>query len=91
MKVTTESGAVYEFTKDGTKFRRLRNKLDIDPDAEVERAKLRQDGKWLTLINPVNPKVGYRMQLVTPVLDPPQNEFAEYTYRTTSVVVGVEG
>ncbi len=90
MRVTTESGAVYEFTKDGTKFRRLRNKLDIDPDAEVPRSKLRQDGKWLTLHQAPQPVVGQHMMLFVELLDPPQFENAEVTIRMTSTVVGVE-
>jgi hypothetical protein len=90
MKVTTESGAVYEFTKDGMKFRRLKNKLPIDPHAEVSRADLRQDGKWLKLFKPVEPVVGYRMVLAVEPLDPPQFEGAGMTIRETSVVVAVE-
>ena len=90
MKVTTESGAVYEFTKDGSKFRRLRNKLDVDPEAEVPRVALRQDGRWLRLFTPVEPVVGQPMVLMVEPLDPPQFEGATVTVRSTSVVVGVE-
>ena len=90
MKATTESGAVYEFTKDGTKFRRLKNKLDRDPEAEVPRVDLRQDGKWLKLFKPVEPVVGHPMVLMVEPLDPPQFEGATVTMRQTSVVVGVE-
>lgn len=90
MKATTESGAVYEFTKDGTKFRRLKNKLDVDPRAEVPRVSLRQDGKWLKLFQPVTPVVGQHMVLAVEPLDPPQFEGASITIRQTSVVVGVE-
>ena len=90
MKVTTESGAVYEFTKDGMKFRRLKNKLPIDPEAEVSRPTLRQDGKWLKLFSPVEVAVGQRMTLLVEPLDPPQFEGAGVTVRSTSVVVGVE-
>jgi hypothetical protein len=90
MKATTESGAVYEFTKDGSKFRRLKNKLARDPEAEVPRVDLRQDGKWLTLFQPVEPVVGLPMTLFVEPLDPPQIEGASITVRHTSVVVGVE-
>ena len=90
MKVTTESGAVYEFTKDGTRFRRLKNKLPIDPGAEVPRTDLRQDGKWLKLFTPAEPVVGFRMNLAVEPLDPPQFEGATVTMRSTSVVVGIE-
>jgi len=90
VRVTTESGAVYEFTKDLKKFRRLRNRLDVDPEAEVPRAKLRQDGKWLTLFEPATPVVGYGMVLAVEPLDPPQFDGAQITWRSTSVVVGIE-
>lgn len=90
MKVTTESGAVYEFTKDRSKFRRLKNKLPIDPEAEVPRSTLRQDGKWLKLFKPAEPVVGFRMVLAVEPLDPPQFEGAGMTIRETSVVVGIE-
>ena len=90
MQVTTESGAVYEFTKDGTKFRRLRKRNDIDPLAEVERVELRQDGKWLKLLSEVEPKVGYPMTLMVEPLDPPQVEGSVMTVRNTSVVIGIE-
>ncbi|QIG57968.1 hypothetical protein SEA_PAULODIABOLI_284 [Microbacterium phage PauloDiaboli] len=90
MKVTTESGAVYEFTKDGMKFRRLKNKLPIDPEAEVPRVGLRQDGKWLKLFKPVEVSVGLSMTLLVEPLDPPQFEGAGLTVRSTSPVVGVE-
>ena len=90
MRVTTTSGAVYEFTKDKRKFRRLKNKLDRDPNAEVPRADLRQDGKWLELFSEPHPVVGYPMVLNVYPLDPPQVPGAEVTVRMTSVVVGVE-
>jgi len=90
MRVTTESGAVYEFTKDGGKFRRLKNKLARDPHAEVERADLRQDGQWLKLFQPATPEVGKQMMLLVEPLDPPQFEGASATMRVTSVVIGIE-
>lgn len=90
MKVTTESGAVYEFTKDGSKFRRLRKRNDIDPHAEVERVELRQDGQWLKLFSKAEPRLGYPMTLMVEPLDPPQFEGAAMTVRNTSVVVGIE-
>jgi hypothetical protein len=90
MKVTTESGAVYEFTKDKRKFRRLKNKLERDPNAEVPRANLRQDGKWLELFTEARPVVGLPMILNVFPLDPPQIPGAQVTVRMTSVVVGVE-
>lgn len=86
MQVTTESGAVYEFTKDGRKVRRLKNRNELDPDAEVPRANLRQDGKWLTLFKEVEPQVGYPMTLL---VEPLNAEQVGMTLRQTSVVVGV--
>jgi len=91
VKVTTESGAVYEFTKDGSKYRRLTKRNPLDPEAEVERRDLRQDGTWLKLSQPVEPVVGMRMfLLVEPALEPVQFEGASITVRETTVVVGIE-
>lgn len=91
MRVTTESGTVYEFTKDGSKMRRLVRRNDIDPEAP-ERSNLRQDGKWVGLMKPVEPEVGLPMTLLLEPLDPPllpgSNPFA--TVRMTTVVVGIE-
>lgn len=89
MRVTTESGTVYEFTKDGGKFRRLRKRNDVDPEA-VERSELRQDGQWLTLFQEVEPVVGAPMTLLVEPLDPPQVEGATVTVRMTTVVIGIE-
>jgi hypothetical protein len=86
MRVTTESGAVYEFTKDGEKFRRLTKRNDVDPEAEVERTTLRQDGKWLKLFKPAEPTVGQQMFLWVE----PLAEDASVTFRQTSVVIGIE-
>lgn len=86
MNVTTESGAIYQFNKAGTKFRRLRKRNPVDPEAEVERAALRRDGQWLKLYQPVAPVVGRRLFLmVEPLADD-----ASVTVRETSVVVGIE-
>ena len=90
MKVTTESGAVYEFTKNRAKFHRLRKRNEIDPEAEVERVELRQDGQWLKLLSDVEPKLGYPMTLLVEPLDPPFIEGAVMTVRNTSVVIGIE-
>lgn len=85
MRVTTESGTLYEFTKDGSKFRRLRKRNEVDPEA-VERSVLRQDGEWLKLFQPANPVVGVPMTLlVEPLAD---DGFV--TVRMTTVVIGVE-
>ena len=89
MRVTTESGAVYEFTKNGEKVRRLRKRNDIDPEA-VPRSELRQDGEWLQLHMKAEPEVGFPMILALKVLDPPQYEGANVTIRQTSTVVGIE-
>lgn len=89
MRVTTESGTVYEFTKDGTRFRRLRKRNPIDPEA-VERSELRQDGQWLKLFQPAEVVVGQPMSLLVEPLDPPQFVGATVTVRMTTVVIGVE-
>ena len=89
MIVHTESGAAYQFTKDGSKVRRLRKRNPVDPEA-VERAELRQDGSWLTLFTPAEPIVGHPMSLMLEPLDPPQFEGAQVTLRQTSVVIGIE-
>ena len=89
MIVHTESGACYQFTKDGGKFRRLRKRNEIDPEA-TERSVLRQDGSWLKLFRPAEPVVGLPMTLLVEPLDPPQFEGAEVTVRTTTVVIGIE-
>ena len=86
MRVTTESGAVYEFTKDGTKFRRLTKRNPVDPEAEVSRANRRQDGKWLKLYEPAAPVVGFPMTLSIE----PLAEEADVTLRFTTTVVGIE-
>lgn len=88
--VHTASGTVYQFTKDGMKVRRLRHRNPVDPEAE-ERSELRQDGLWLHLYEPAIPVVGLPMVLAYEVLDPPQEEGASVTIRTTTPVVAVEG
>ncbi len=90
MRVYTESGAVYEITKNGAKFRRLKNRLEHDPEAEVPRVSLRQDGKWLKLFAAPEPVVGAPMTLLVEPLDPPQFAGADVTVRTTTVVIGIE-
>ncbi|UDL16495.1 hypothetical protein SEA_ZOOMAN_254 [Microbacterium phage Zooman] len=82
MRVTTESGAVYEFTKDGEKVRRLRKRNDIDPEA-VPREEVDQDGKWLQLHMKVEASVGLPMVLALKLED-------SVTIRQSSVVVGIE-
>jgi hypothetical protein len=83
MRVTTESGAVYEFTKDGGKFRRLRKRHDIDPHSEVERVKLDDDGMWIPVEAMNEPKVGSQMFLMVP-------EDGGLAVKHTSVVIGIE-
>ncbi len=83
MKVTTQSGTVYEFTKDGNKVRRLIRRNDIDPESEVERAKLDLDGRWRELFSPVEPKVGVGMTM-------PYLEEGAIDVHLTSPVVGIE-
>lgn len=81
--VHTASGACYEFTKDGGKFRRLRKRNDIDPEAEVPREKLDDDGMWIPVEVMTEPKVGVHMTLMVPEDD-------GLAIKQTSVVVGVE-
>lgn len=85
MKVTTASGACYQFTKNGMKFRRLVKINPLDPQGEVARLKKDDDGKWLPLHTPAEPVIGHPMSLVLTA-----DEGASLTVRYTSVVVGVE-
>lgn len=89
MKVTTESGTVYEFTKDGSKVRRLRKRNDVDPEA-VERAELRQDGRWLELASPVEPALGKQMVLMMRPIDPPFLPAVSFSVRMSTIVIGIE-
>ncbi|URP22302.1 hypothetical protein SEA_BIG4_269 [Microbacterium phage Big4] len=82
MRVTTESGAVYEFTKNGEKVRRLRKRNDIDPEA-VPREEVDQDGMWLQLHMKPEASVGLPMVLALKTED-------SVTIRQSSVVVGIE-
>ena len=87
MKVTTQSGTVYEFTKAKDKVRRLTKRLDVDPEAEWTRRKMREDGKWLALNQPMEAIVGLPMYLV---MEPLGEDEGSLTVRTTSPVVGIE-
>lgn len=91
MIVHTESGAAYQFTKDGGKFRRLRKRNEVDPEAP-ERAVHRKDGHWLTLFEPVEPVVGQPMTLLVEPVEPPLVEGmpAGLTVRMSTVVIGIE-
>lgn len=83
MIVHTESGAAYQFTKDGGKFRRLRKRNDIDPEAEVTREKLDDDGMWIPVEVMTTPKLGTHMTLMVPEDD-------GLAIKRTSVVIGIE-
>lgn len=73
-RVTTESGAVYEFSDDYTKLRRS------NPDAP-----LRKDGEWLECYTE-RPITGRPMSItIRGIIDPPG-----FTVRTTTPVVSVE-
>mgnify|MGYP001589791203 CR=1 FL=1 len=84
MQVTTESGAVYQFTKDGGKFRRLTKRNDIDPLAEVDRPKQDDDGTWLPIFDMTEPKLGEHMNLMV------SEEAGTISVRQTSAVIGIE-
>lgn len=86
MRATTSSGAIYEFTKDMGKFRRLRKRNPIDPEAETLRVERDGDGKWLPIFDMKSePKVGEPMSIMVDEEDTPG-----ITVWNTSVVVGVE-
>lgn len=85
-QVSVASGAVYEFTKDGRKFRRLVNRRDVDPESEFDRVPLRKDGSWLRLLAPVSIVVGEPMTLAVEPLG-----LGDITMRMTSPVIGVSG
>jgi len=73
-RVTTESGAVYEFSDDYTKLRRN------NPDAP-----LRKDGEWLECNDP-KPQKGLGMAIVIHgIVDEPG-----VTIRRTTPVVAIE-
>lgn len=83
MKVICESGSIYEFTKDRTKFRRLRKRNPVDPEAP-ERTVEDDDGTWLRLFLPVEPVIGQPMTILV-------DADGESIYvRVSTVVVGVE-
>lgn len=85
MKVTTQSGTVYEFTKAKDKVRRLTKRNEVDPEADWRRASLRQDGKWLKLYQDIDPVVGLPMYLmIEPLGD------TDVTIRVSSPVIGIE-
>ena len=69
-KIITETGSVYE--NDGDRVRR------------VGKHKLRRDGEWLQLLEPVHVKVGHSVKMV---LEPLGDGVA--TIRTTSKVVEI--
>jgi hypothetical protein len=52
LKVTTESGSIYEIDNEGLKVRR------VPGDEEIG---LRRDGEWLDLTERAYPKVGFGM------------------------------
>lgn len=82
----TASGAAYQFTKDMGKFRRLRKRNPIDPEAETLRVERDGDGKWLPIFDMKSePKVGEPMSIMVDEEDTPG-----ITVWNTSVVVGVE-
>lgn len=74
-RVTTDSGAVYEFSDDYTKLRRT------NPEAP-----LRKDGEWLECVNTPEPRVGLGMDiLIRGIVDEPG-----VTLRRTTPVVVIE-
>lgn len=75
MKVTTESGAVYEFS--GDKVRRI-----------CEGHQLREDGEWTTVLAANEPKMGKQMDLfLQPLCGVP---FLRLTTRVVSIEEATE-
>ena len=86
MRVVTESGATYQFTKDMGKFRRLRKRNPEDPESEVERVQREEDGRWRSIFDmQAAPRVGEPMNIMVDDEEP-----SKITVWQTSVVVGIE-
>lgn len=80
IKVTTQSGSVYEFDMDNLLMRRI-------PKTKAKKYQLRQDKDWLKMVLAPEIEEGFRICVVLEGLHDP----SEITLRTTTPVIKIEG